>query len=65
MVMTANKKAKFKCVKSVPNYFTKGKTYSGYINDYDEPYATDDSGKNFNLGYKLSDPWYKEHFKRA
>jgi hypothetical protein len=63
--MATKKKAKFKCVKSVPNYFTAGKTYSGYITEFKEPHATDDNGKNFSLGYKLDDPWYKEHFRRA
>lgn len=59
------KKAKFKCKKEVNGYFTKGKTYSGYINEDREPYANDDNGKNYNLGYNLTDPWYKTHFSKS
>jgi hypothetical protein len=58
---------KFKCIKDVVSahgsYFTEGKTYEGYENEHGELYATDDNGKNFNVGINESDEWYIEHFK--
>lgn len=57
---------KLSCVKTVNsengNYFTKGATYKGYENELGELYATDDNGKNFNVGLSVNDNWFQEHF---
>jgi hypothetical protein len=57
---------KFYCVKDVKSvhgeYFTAGKEYDGHINDHGELFATDDNGKNFQIGINADDEWYKEHF---
>ena len=60
---------KFTCIKEVQTfngkYFTEGKTYAGYTNEFGELYATDDSGKNFNVGLNVNDEWFQEHFTIA
>jgi len=57
---------KFTCIKEVQsfngNYFTEGNTYDGYANEFGELYATDNSGKNFNVGINVNDEWFQEHF---